>query len=363
MEEINISEEKQSKKPNFLLRPFSRTTKIVLLILLIIFGLVFAWAIYVTPIADSFNPFASRKGDQGELPTLNAVCPLNGSAAADDMVGNRPFGVMIENHPDARPQSGLDKADLVYEVVTEGGITRFLAFFGCQNPSQIGPVRSSRIYYLDWVSELKSFYAHAGGSPDSLAAIQQRGIFDLNHATGYFWRSTSRAAPHNLYTSLEKLKSYAQSRHYDLNKADFTLWKFKDDPEKSARPESKSVKINFSSASFLVSYSYNKETNNWSRSMAGKSHLDAATGKQLKVKNIVVQYSQIVARSDGRGDVGNIGSGQALFFIDGIALTGTWKKDSTSARTIYADSNGREIEFSRGPIWIEVVKLGTVINY
>ncbi len=367
MEEIKKDQTKvseQAEKPQkgkiaqFLKRPLSKKTKIILLILLIVLGGLFAYGIYILPL---ITPGDYSVGESEKKP--EAVCPLTGVYVTQEVADTRPFGIMIENNSVARPQSGLDKADLVYEVVTEGGITRFLAFYECQTADVIGPVRSSRIYYLDWVQELKAFYVHAGGSPDSLVRIQQDGVLDLKHVQNYFWRSSARSSPHNLYTSIEKLRQYAESKKYDLKKSDFVEWKFKDDAKKADRPESASVKIHFSSASYLVEYVYNSNTNDWTRKIAGVLDKDLETGEPIKVKNVVVQFAQITKRADGRVDVGNIGSGDAVIFVDGKASLGTWKKATATSRNKFYDSAGKEIEFSRGSTWVEVVNLGTTVEY
>lgn len=351
----------KSKFAQFFLKKLSSRTKKILLVLLIILGGFFALGIYLLPF-DSGGDSVTDQNKEEEVSQLDTPCPLTGEYVTEDVARQRPYGVMIENSADARPQSGLDKADLVYEVVTEGGITRFLAFYQCDQADEIGPVRSSRIYYLDWIAELSAFYAHAGGSSDSLARITRDKILDLNHATGYFWRSNSRPAPHNLYTSIAKLKQYATSKKYDLEKSDFSVWNFKDDAEKTARPESFNFKIHFSSASYLVEYVYNKETNDWTRKIAGSVQKDSKTKESIQVKNVVVQYTQITQRGDSRVDVATTGTGEAFIFVDGKKIEGTWRKSSVSDRTKYFDLAGKEVEFSRGPFWIEIVQIGTKVE-
>ena len=350
----------KNKIIGFLLLKLSLRTKKILLVLLIIFGGLFAYGIYKFPFGASEGDFFVEKKEE---PKEDTICPLTGILTTQEKADRRPFGIMVENHVSARPQSGLDKADLVYEVVTEGGITRFLAFYQCQDADEIGPVRSSRIYYLDWVAELAAFYAYAGGSPDSLARIYRDGVLGLKHSTRYFWRSRARPSPHNLYTSISKLEQYATNKKYDLKKSDFETWSFKDDPLLSQRPESFNFKINFSSYSYLVEYVYNKKTNDWTRKIAGKFDVDLKTGENIKVKNIIVQFSQIQPRGDSRVDVGTIGTGKALFFIDGKMTEGTWQKAAAAERSKYLDSNNIPVKFSPGPIWIEVVQIGTKIEY
>ncbi|MCK4554100.1 DUF3048 domain-containing protein, partial [Candidatus Parcubacteria bacterium] len=138
-----------------------------------------------------------------------------------------PIAVIIENHIDARPPSGLAQANLVFEAEAEGGITRFLAIFaGGQNLEEIGPVRSVRPYFVDWAREFSAVLVHCGGSPSSLVKIVQDNVFSLNefYNGGYYWRSAKRPGPHNVYTSTENLNKYLESKNLDAGK--FLSWQY-----------------------------------------------------------------------------------------------------------------------------------------
>src|SRR3990167_951299 len=183
-------------------------------------------------------------------------CPLDGDLhtkkAKDSLEKRRPLAVMIENHADARPQSGLTSADIVYEAVAEGGITRFMAIFYCNlSDTQVGPVRSARTYFLDWLSEYDALYAHVGGAntpgpADALSQIIKYGIKDLNQfSIGFptFWRDYQRlghpvATEHTMYSTTQKLWEIGANRGWMEKDEDgiswdknFTSWKFKDDGE------------------------------------------------------------------------------------------------------------------------------------
>lgn len=282
-----------------------------------------------------------------------------------------PVAVMIDNMTTARPHSGLDKAGLIYEALVEGGCTRFMAVFeASQKAKEIGPVRSARPYFLDWVKELDALYAHCGGSNEALGAIGTRGIKDLDEITGgsrFFWRDRSRYAPHNLYTS-SKLLDY---KHAIANcgladkKPTYESWKFKDDKPLEERPdEKKFIKINFSSISWLVEYNYQRENNLYLRSMGGKAHKDRITGKQYSAKNVVIQYVKArVIDAKGRLHMDTIGEGKALVFRDGEVIEGTWKKESRETRTKFYDKDGKEIEFNRGQTWIEIIPPDRPVEY
>jgi multisubunit Na+/H+ antiporter MnhG subunit len=363
-----------SKKLSVWKRPFSRRAKIILLIVFILVcAAIGAGAWYLANHGWDIGGNEVSKTDTGKT----VVCPLTGAKTTEENSKRRPIGVMVENSQDARPQSGLDKADLVYEVVAEGGITRFLAVYGCSDADEIGPVRSARSYYVDWVSELKAFYAHVGGSPDGLAKIKTDNVLDLDQFNNdkYFWRSTNKAAPHNVFTTTAKLRAAAQSHNWDIN-ATFPVWKFKDVNKKAAaNTESAtsgstatattltSVKIDFSSAPFAVEYIYDSTKNEWTRKIAGTTQNDKVTGQPIKVKNLAVMFTPINARNDGesRVDVDTKSGGNADIFIDGTAIKGTWKV--TDNRTKFYDATGAEVVFEPGNIWISVVQDASKVSY
>ncbi|EKD55973.1 MAG: hypothetical protein ACD_58C00324G0005 [uncultured bacterium] len=281
-----------------------------------------------------------------------------------------PIAIMVENHPDARPQSGLDKASIVYEAIAEGGITRFMAIFGPNAPEKVGPVRSARTYYLDWALEYDAAYAHVGGNIDALDLIPQIGVKDLDqfrYGTQAYWREpqADKATEHTMYTDLTKLYSIVQEKGWD-SKTDFTSLTFKSDITKDQRPTSQSITINFSSNSYLVKWDYDRETNMYLRSMSGSTHKDAVSKDQLKAKNIIIQEvarEAVVTRIGENGwKMTTIGTGNAKIYQDGKEIIATWKKDNRTARTKFSDSNNKEIEFNPGTTWYEIVPPGTTVT-
>ncbi|MDO8499023.1 MAG: DUF3048 domain-containing protein [bacterium] len=329
-----------------------------------------------------------------------ASCPLNGEMhtkkVGDLWDAKLPLAVMIENHTEARPQSGLSSADVVYEAVAEGGITRFMAFFLC-NPSdvQVGPVRSARTYFLDWLSEYNALYAHVGGanSPgpaNALGQIIKYGIMDLNQfGIGFptFWRDYQRlghpvATEHTMYSTTQKLLAAGAKRGWTVTLEDgkkwtdeFISWKFKDDaPGKPQQGSGITLadKINVEFwqgySGYGVTWNYDVTCNCYKRLNGGAPHLDLDNNHQLAAKNVVVQFERESRANDGyEGNVHliykTIGEGKALFFIDGKAIEGKWSKASRVARTKYTDSKGQEIAFDRGRIWIQTVPEGSNVSY
>jgi len=284
--------------------------------------------------------------------------PLTGELVDPAIAKKRVLAVVIENSPDARPQSGYNEADVVYETLAEGGITRTLALYQSKESKEIGPVRSARDYFIEWLSEYNGIFAHIGGSAVALRIINSDKIPDLNqfYNANYFWRSTDRYAPHNVYTTTDKLYAAAIANKLATTGAP-KPFSFKKDAEVAARPASQTVTVNFSGPLFQVIYKYNPATNLYARFVAGVAAKDKNTGVQVTPKNIIVEYTTITPYINDEGAQGvHIGtkSGKGVFFQDGIATEITWTKDSRTARTIYRDLTGKEIKFNRGQTWIEV---------
>jgi hypothetical protein len=292
---------------------------------------------------------------------------LDGTASEEEDKNLLPFAVMIENHIDARPQSGLSKARIVYEVLTEGSITRFLAIYDLsENIEAIGPIRSARPYFIDIASEYSAVYAHSGGSPESLSLLKRSNyVFDLDeffgYNTGYFKRSDSRYAPHNLYTSLELLVS--AKNHYQLkDDAEFEPWLFKDPTDLEA--EVIDIVIDYSGViNNQVSWKYLLDNNKYERSQDGRRHVDE-DGSLIEADNVIVQFATTsVIDEIGRKDIRLIGEGRSIVFRDGIAIEGSWRKKLSTGRTVFYDESGNKIELNRGKTWIQVVPTDLEIEY
>ncbi|HEX7042824.1 MAG TPA: DUF3048 domain-containing protein, partial [Patescibacteria group bacterium] len=279
-------------------------------------------------------------------------------------------------------------ADIVYEAVAEGGITRFLAIFYCQDAQEVAPVRSARVYYVNWVSEYGSnpLYAHVGGAntpgpADALGLITDLGwdaYNDLNQfAIGFptYWRDYNRlghdvATEHTMVSTTTKLWSIAKTR--GLTNVDkegeawdtkFVKYTFKDDAAKSARPTSQIIHLDFwGDPNYAVDWIYDSTNNVYKRNNGGQPHIDLNTKKQLTAKNVVVLFMKVSQVNDGymnneHQEYGNIGSGKALIFMDGKETIGTWKKASRTSRTLVYNQNGSPVIFDRGLIWFEAQPL------
>ena len=298
--------------------------------------------------------------DNTESETANLVeAPLSGELVAPEVAAKRVIAVIIENHPDARPQSGYNEADVVYETLAEGGITRTLALFQSKDSTEIGPVRSARDYFIKWLSEYDALFAHVGGSATALDMIRTYDIADLNqfYNGSYFWRSSDRYAPHNVYTTTTKLYSAAESNGYATT-ATTTPFNFKDDVAAESRPVSQVVTVNFSSSLFRVTWTYQPTTNTYNRAVSGVAMKDKNTGVQISPNNVLVLYADISSYVNYAGEQAvsiDTGNGDGVLFQDGVATEITWSKASLTARTIYKDAEGNEVKLNRGQTWIEVV--------
>jgi len=328
------------------------------------------------------------------------ACPLTGvlfsKAERQIWEQRRPLTVMVENHEESRPQSGLSKADVVYEAVAEGGITRFLAVFYCGAAAEevtIGPVRSARTYFMDFASEYGDYplYTHVGGAniPGPANALGQIGDYgwlakgnDLNQfSLGFpvFWRDYERighpvATEHTMYSTTEKLWEVAQKRGLtnvddEGNKWDatFSQWQFKEEAKLDERGEVARVEFSFweNNPEYAVRWEYQKDNNNYLRFNNGQSLKDLNNDSQLQAKTVIIQLMKEKGPIDEVKHIlyTTLGSGQALIFQDGQVIEGTWIKAKRQSRTKFTDSSGKEISLNRGPIWIEIVPVGGEVKY
>lgn len=297
-------------------------------------------------------------------PTTKAS-PLTG-LQLEPAIADRPIrAIVIENHPDARPQSGLGEAGVVYEALAEGGITRFLAFFLESQPAQLGPVRSLRPYFIDWAKEYAAPIAHAGGSAEAIGLVAPTGTKSLNALSGAysgsFMRTRDRYAPHNLYTSTQLMDALLGRLGYAVP-ATFTPNTRQVDAPLAA-PDRPKLIINYSYSGYVVEYRYDAPSNSYARFLAGAPHVDRNLGKQIMVKNVVVLMTNTTYQSSGHAVMGTIGQGSAIIFRDGTAIAGTWNKPSREARTQLLDAAGKEIPLNIGNTWYSVVPVGRPVTY
>jgi hypothetical protein len=348
----------------------------------------------------------SRSRINLDLPRTE-TCPLNGGMftkiESDIWEARRPIAIIVENHADARPQSGLSKADIVYEAVAEGGITRFLGIYYCGAAAEDvrpSPVRSARVYFIDWAAEyVNPIFMHVGGANDfagfgdtvklaqALELLETLGWrypggndFDTTYDSGFpiFWRDYERlskqvATEHTMVASLDAAYEEAEDRGFnaedpdgDMWDEDFIKWKFADDSP-SSDPSATEISFEFWSnkSDYDVIWKYDSESNSYLRENDGSKHVDHETGEQIAAKNVVILF----VKEKGPVDINKhilyttTGEGEALIFQNGEVIEVTWEKDTRTDRTKFFDEDGKEISFVRGPIWIEAVPSGNTIDY
>lgn len=277
--------------------------------------------------------------------------------ADKNSLNRRPLLVSIENTPSARPQSGLNQACLVYEFPAEGAITRFLAVYLHSQPELVGPIRSARPYFLDKAMELDGVYAHCGQSPQAELEIAKFKIMNINELGGagaYFFRESGRKPPHNLYSSVARLREYANNKGWE-KKTEVKGLTF----SAAAQPVgqlTKKVVIDYP-GKYEVVYTFDQEKEVYLRSMEGKPHLDRETGQQLSATNILIVYANKikVLDSEGRLDLDLLNEGKAVYFIGDQRIEGRWKKANRSAPTYFMDQEGKEIILKPGQTWVQIV--------
>lgn len=291
-------------------------------------------------------------------------CPLDGAAVGEETLAFRPVAVVVDNHPDARPQTGLSEACLVYEIPVEGGLTRYLAIFLHGLPETLGPVRSVRHYFLDYASNHTAVIVHAGASPRGSKELVKRKYPSLNDMKGdpVFWRSQDRKMPHNLYTGMPKIRQVLEDKGYSGVVAEqhpFEIGEF------SGGTRAPKLTIRYPAAGPSVEYTFDTERLCYKRNTNGTDDLDLSGGV-IEPRNILVQYVKawvIPSDTEGRLDMETCGKGKALAFSEGFAREATWEKPSASSPLVFLDEDGGHLTLSPGQTWVQVVTESTAVTY
>ncbi|MEO6760887.1 MAG: DUF3048 domain-containing protein [Candidatus Saccharimonadales bacterium] len=310
--------------------------------------------------------FISKKGVYIPPKPTTVASKLTGLPVALE-VNDRPVtGIMIENSLDARPQSGLDQAGVVFEAIAEGGITRFMALYQDSQPDYLGPVRSVRPYFLQWCMTFDCSLAHVGGSPEGLQDIKDWHSKDLDQFfnSDAYHRISSRYAPHNMYTSIAQLNQVEASKGYGAS--DFTSFPRKvDAPSKT--PDAASVDLAMSGFYYNDHYDYDATTNTYKRSEGGQPHMQLnkdGPKTQITPKVVVAMVMQYGLESDDHHSQYNVvGNGQAFVFQDGTVTQGNWSKASPTSPIIFTDSAGTPIKFNAGQTWLTAMGSASQVSY
>ena len=333
------------------------------MIILIVIGILIVGGITTTVLLmnqDKENPNNnnSKSGEDGnsDEPTVQIV-DLNSTS--------RPYAVMINNLGAARPyHTGLQDAYLVYEIVVEGGITRYLALFKDKTNEVVGNVRSARHYYIDYVLENDAYYVHWGWSPQAQSDISSLDIDNLNgltYGSPYFFRQNISGVntEHKAFTNLSELANLVDRLGYrkETNKDLLLNYSATSVELPEDATDATEIDIKYSGSS-TTNYVYDSDAKVYKQFVNDKEHTDYETKEQYTVKNIIVYQignTTIAGDEKGRQDLDNIGSGDGYYITEGKVIPITWEKDSRSSQTVYRDESGEEITVNDGNTWIHIV--------
>ena len=299
--------------------------------------------------------------EKKEEPKEPVVEPVKKLQIIDEDSNSRPITVMINTHHDALPQSGLQDAYLVYEIMTEGGITRTMAVYKDAKTAKIGAIRSSRHYFLDYALENDAIYVHFGWSPYAEQDIYSLGINNVNGMVDSgFWRDTNlnRDYEHTAFTNIEKISKTAKNRGYRNTSDKDTLLKYSIDEIDLSLKEgailANEVVIDYSYY-HTTSYVYDEVNKVYKRSLSGIKNVDLVTNKQYTAKNIITyKVENYTLDKKGRQDLKNIGSGEGYYISNGYAVPITWEKKTREGQTVYRYLDGKEIVVNDGNTFIQI---------
>ncbi|MTI70891.1 MAG: DUF3048 domain-containing protein [Firmicutes bacterium] len=286
--------------------------------------------------------------------------PLSGLYDTKEKINRRIVAIMFDNQKYARWQSGLSKAEIVYEMLVEGNITRYMGLFLKNDPELIGPVRSARPYFITALLQYDPLYVRCGGSPQAKKDVNGLKIADVDGlaAPGYLFQrynETGKKIPHNLYTGMSKIRKYQRARNY-REESSFDGFKFNSEDNDIKGVNAETILIKYSSRN-TTKYVYDAEKKKYKRFKDGKEHIDEYDKEQLYAKNIIIQKAKTkIIDSIGRLDIELIGKGKAIYITNGKATEITWKKENRNSRTIYYNKDGSQLKLNPGITWIQVTK-------
>lgn len=320
----------------------------------------FIYQVQQNALHDIINSEAQVKPIPAEVKKPVYYSALSGVEVANAELVNAPVtAIMIENSPSARPQSGLKNSGVVYEAVAEGGITRFLVLYQNEKPQLVGPVRSLRPYYVEWLKPYNASVAHVGGSKRALDEVrngQYRDIDQFFNAKSY-WRASDRRAPHNVYTSFEKIDALNSAKGYTSSETK-GFERLEKDDKTTATPASE-ISIKISSNLYNPSYVYNAESKTYTRSIGGSLHLDREEGQIAPKVVVAMLVNENTVNEDGaRENIITTGEGRAVIFQNGTVQDVKWQRNSTGEQIKFVDAAGKTVPLERGQVWISAVPNG-----
>ncbi len=326
-------------------------------------------------LAPSGSPSPSPSPTPVPTPVLVAD-PLDGVLVAPAVAKRHVIAVMIDDQQDARPQSGLSAASQVWQAPAEGGIPRYVALFSEGDPPAVGPIRSSRLYFIAWAAEWNAVYMHVGGSPQALALLRTsqgagKAVWNADEirlGDTYMWRIRTRFAPHNMYSNAKSMRLLVKAVRAPVSVNYQAHWQFAPDAPPEQRPSSGSIRVPY--LANVITYAYQPSTNTYLRSVSveGKQ-FDAGPMPKVRIapKNVVVLFMSFAPLNDGsnhgRLEAQYTGTGKAWVFTNGALVKGTWKKKSLTAPTLLLGPDGKPVTLTVGQTFVQVVQIGTGVTY
>jgi hypothetical protein len=304
----------------------------------------------------TFNPQQTKNTT---IPSLTIAAPLTGQQVTPDVATRRPWAVVIGNLPAARPQTGLNQADVVIEAPAEAGITRYLAIYQSQLPEKIGGIRSARPYFNDWASAFGALYSHSGGSAEALTQLKggYGNLQDVNEFSNQYAyeRDNSKKAPHNLFTTAERFWNYITGKNWHSANIHPYLVFASNLP--TGTPVT-TITIPYDPAEYKVRYDWRSNEKIYLRAVGGNTQLEAGTKEPLKIKNVIVMLTDITPMPkdpDLKVNITTIGSGKILLFSNGQQYQGYWSKPTITSQLSFTDAKGNPLPLLPGNTWISVL--------
>jgi DUF3048 family protein len=297
--------------------------------------------------------------------------PLTGRLVPPEDAAQHPIAIMIDDAPAARPQSGFNAASVVWQAPAEGGVPRYMLVFQEQMPTDVGPVRSARYYFITWAAEWNAVYGHVGGSPQAVSTLRAKGNGQLVYNADefrwggiYYRRIRARSAPHNVYSDAKSLRKMA-TRVGAENVPMKAAWTFGPDAPLEQRPSGGIIRVAYPYNS--IEYRYERASNTYLRGVSGQAkQVDAATGERVAPRNVVVMLMSFAPLNDGsrkhRLEAKVVGSGEAWIATNGRTVHGTWKKASLTGPTRFYDGAGKPVRLTAGQTFIQVMPLGSKVT-
>lgn len=318
---------------------------------------------------------AGEKNKKGNIQTGNTNTENGGTTVVEVKEPkifkgqDRPIAVMIDNHKGAMPQAGLNDAYLVYEMIVEGGESRLMALFKGVNLEKIGPVRSSRHYFLDYALENDAIYVHFGWSPQAQSDITKLGVNNINginESSTSFWRTKDKYAPHNVATSTEKILEIANRKGYSTTSSKKSVLHYvANEVELPNAVEANKVTIPYSDSN-VVTYEYDSTTKRYTRYSRDTRQVDWTTKETVTTKNIIIVACRNTLLKDsenkGRQNLDNVKTLKGYYITNGQAIEITAEKSTRAGQTVYKDNQGNEIDVNDGNTFIQICPMDSEIK-